>query len=183
VRWPKEATEAYVYVEGTRGPSGRGKTLEIKQRDKQFSPQVAVVAVGTRLSFPNFDAVFHNVFSRSPGNAFDLGGIKAGEKPGSVVVSQPGHLEIFCNIHSKMRADVLVVPSGYYAKVRADGSFEIPSVPIGARKLVLWGPSLKAASQRVEVAPGGTTVSFTPEAEPTKPHTNKYGQPYGSYDE
>jgi plastocyanin len=183
VRLPKDAGEAYVYLEGTRGPSAHGKVFEIKQKEKQFLPRVAVVPVGTRLSFPNMDAVFHNVFSKSPGNAFDLGGIKAGEKPGSVVVSQPGHVEIFCNIHSKMRADVLVVPSGYYAKVRPDGSFELPSVPIGSRKLVLWGPALKPASQRVDVTPGGASVSFAAELEPTRPHTNKLGQPYGSYDE
>jgi plastocyanin len=183
VRLPKDAGEVYVYVEGTRGPSARGKVFEIRQKEKQFTPRVAVVPVGTRLSFPNMDAVFHNVFSKSPGNAFDLGGIKAGEKPGSVVVSQPGHVEIFCNIHSKMRADVLVVPSGYYAKVRPDGSFELPSVPIGSRKLVLWGPGLKPASQRVDVTPGGASVNFAAELDPLRPHTKKDGQPYGSYDE
>jgi plastocyanin len=183
VRLPPDTGDAYVYVDGTRGPSGRGRVLEIKQKDKQFLPRVAVVAVGTRLSFPNMDAVFHNVFSRSPGNAFDLGGIKAGEKPGSVVVSQPGHVEIFCNIHSKMRADVLVVPSGHYTKVRPDGSFELTGVPIGSRKLVLWSPSLKPASQRVDVTPDGATATFAAELEPSRPHTNKFGQPYGSYDE
>jgi len=183
VRLPRDAGDAYVYVEGGRGAPTRGKVLEVKQKDKQFLPRVAVVPVGTRLSFPNLDAVFHNVFSRSPGNAFDLGGIKAGEKPGSVVVSQPGHVEIFCNIHSKMRADILVVPSGNYAKVKPDGSFELPSVPIGTRKVVLWGPSLKPASQRVDVTPGGANVSFAAELEPTRPHMRKDGQPYGSYDE
>jgi plastocyanin len=183
VHLPRDAGDAYVYVEGTRGPSGRGKVVEIKQKDKQFSPRVAVVAAGTKLSFPNYDAVYHNVFSRSTGNAFDLGGIKAGEKPGSVVLSQPGHVEIFCNIHSKMRADILVVPSGHYAKVRPDGSFELPAVPIGTRKLVLWGPSLKPASQRVDVTPAGTSVSFSAEPETVRPHTNKNGQPYGSYDD
>jgi plastocyanin len=183
LRVPHEIADAYVYVDGTRGASGRGKVLQIQQKGKQFSPQVAVVAVGTRLAFPNLDAVYHNVFSRSPGNAFDLGGIKAGEKPGSVVVTQPGHVEIFCNIHSKMRADVLVVPSGHYTKVRPDGSFELTGVPIGSRKVVLWSPSLKPASQRVEVTPEGASVTFAPELEPVRPHTNKAGQPYGSYDE
>jgi plastocyanin len=183
VHLPRDGADAYVYVDGTRGPSGRGKVIEIKQKDKQFSPRVAVVAVGTKLSFPNYDPVYHNVFSRSTGNAFDLGGIKAGEKPGTVVLSQAGHVEIFCNIHSKMRADVLVVPSGHYAKVRPDGSFELTGVPIGSRKLVLWGPSLKSASQRVDVTPAGTSVTFSAEPEAVRPHVNKNGQPYGSYDE
>ena len=51
--------------------------VEIKQQDKQFSPAVAVVPVGTRLSFPNLDTVFHNVFSKTPNDAFDLGVVKA----------------------------------------------------------------------------------------------------------
>jgi len=174
--------EAYVYVDGMRS-SARGHTVEIKQRDKQFSPRVVVVPLGTKLLFPNQDTVIHNVFSTAPGNSFDIGSVKGGETSPPVVLLKPGPVEIFCNIHSKMRADVLVVPSGHYAKVRSDGSFELPGVPIGSRKVVLWSPALKPVSQRVEVTAEGATVSFGAELEATKPHTNKFGQPYGSYDE
>src|SRR6187399_2748945 len=48
--------DAYVYVDMAKGSGGRGHTLEIKQKDKQFSPQVAVVQKGTTVSFPNLDA-------------------------------------------------------------------------------------------------------------------------------
>ena len=35
----------------------------IEQRERQFAPRVMVVPVGSTVTFPNFDPVFHNVFS------------------------------------------------------------------------------------------------------------------------
>jgi plastocyanin len=133
--------EAYVYVDGLRA-SARGHTVEIKQRDKQFAPRVTVVPLGTKVVFPNQDTVIHNVFSTAPGNSFDLGSVKGGETSPPVVLLKPGPVEIFCNIHSKMRADVLVVPNNHWTRVAADGSFSLSGVPIGVRKIVLWSPTL-----------------------------------------
>jgi plastocyanin len=178
------AGEAYVYVDGLRMKGGaRPQTVEIKQKDKQFSPRSAVVPVGTRLIFPNADAIVHNVFSTTRGNMFDLGSVKAGETSPPVVLTKPGQVEIFCNIHSKMRADVLVVPNGYWTRVAADGSFQIPGVPAGARKAVLWGPGIKPVTQQVEVTAKGGTVTFNAETSAARPHFNKRGQAYGSYDD
>jgi len=174
--------EAYVYVDGLRS-SARGHTVEIKQRDKQFAPRVVVVPLGTKLVFPNNDTVIHNVFSTAPGNAFDLGSVKGGETSPPVVLLKPGPVEIFCNIHSRMRADVLVVPNNHWTRVAADGSFSLSGVPVGSRKVVLWSPTLKPVSQQVDVTPKGGTVTFSSEAMTVRPHLNKRGQAYGSYDE
>jgi plastocyanin len=175
--------EAYVFVDGPRSSPTRGHTVEIKQKDKQFAPRVAVVPLGTRLIFPNQDTVIHNVFSTAPGNSFDLGSVKGGETSTPVTLLKPGTVEIFCNIHSKMRADVLVVPNTHWTRVSADGSFSISGVPVGTRKVVLWSPSLKPVSQQVEVGAKGGTVTFASEAIAVRPHMNKRGQAYGSYDE
>lgn len=183
VALPPGVSEAYVYVDGLRAPRGAGKTVEILQKDKQFAPTVTVVPVGTKLVFPNQDAIFHNVFSNSPGNAFDLGSVKGGERSRPVVMSKPGHIEVFCNIHSKMRADVLVVPSQHFARVSSDGTFSVPGVPAGTRKLVLWAPGAKTVAQTVDVTPSGAHVSLSTTKEPPRPHLNKTGQAYGSYDE
>jgi plastocyanin len=174
--------EAYVYVDGLRS-SARGHTIEIKQRDKQFAPRVVVVPLGTKLVFPNQDTVIHNVFSTAPGNSFDLGSVKGGETSSPIVLLKPGPVEIFCNIHSKMRADVLVVPNNHWTRVAADGSFSLSGVPVGSRKIVLWSPTLKPVSQQVDVTPRGGTVTFASEAMSVRPHLNKRGQAYGSYDE
>jgi plastocyanin len=175
--------ELYVYLDGPRAAPVRNRTVEIKQKDKQFTPRVAVVALGTRMIFPNVDTVIHNVFSTSPGNAFDLGSVKSGDRTAPVALLRPGHVEIFCNIHSKMRADVLVVPNAHWARVNADGSFQVSNVPTGMRRVVVWGPNIKPASQDVEVTGKGASVTFAAEPAGGRPHMNKRGQAYGSYDE
>jgi plastocyanin len=175
--------EVYVYVDGIHAAPVRGHTLEIKQRDKQFAPRVAVVPVGTRLIFPNQDTVIHNVFSQSAGNSFDLGSVKGGETSAPVVLLKSGPVEIFCNIHSKMRSDLLVVPNGHWTRVAADGSFQLSGVPAGTRKIVLWSPTLKPVSEQVDVTAKGGTAIFSAEASGFRPHMNKRGQAYGSYDE
>ena len=175
--------ETYVYLDQIRGGPAHGKTIEIKQKDKQFLPRVAVVQRGTNVVFPNFDSIFHNVFSTSERNSFDLGATRGGDTPRSVVLSNPGVVEVFCNIHSRMSASILVVPSPIYAKVGADGSFRLENVPVGARRIVAWSPGMKPASQKIEVTPSGAQASFTLDDLPVAAHLNKLGQPYGSYKE
>ena len=173
--------DVYVYVENVKMPLTHHKVMEIKQEGRQFNPRVAVVQTGTNLMFPNMDAVYHNVFSNSPRNSFDLGTYQAGDKARSVTVTGPGVVDIFCNIHQKMSAKVLVVPSVLYAKVRPDGTFRIENVPPGVRRLVAWSPDTKVESQRVAVNGPTTEVSFTLAHEDPSAHSNKFGQAYGSY--
>jgi plastocyanin len=171
----------YVYVDGLRGPPARGKSIEIRQEGRQFSPRLAVVQAGTTAVFPNFDSVFHNVFSTSPRNTFDLGAYRAGDKPRSVTLTSPGVVDVFCNMHQKMSASILVLPNAMYTKVRPDGTFRLENVPVGTRKLVAWSPETKASQQRVEVTVGGTQASFVLEHAEARAHVNKMGQAYGSY--
>jgi plastocyanin len=119
----------YVYVRNVSGSPVKNHTLEIKQEGKQFIPGHAVVQTGTTLSFPNLDGIFHNVFSNSTGNAFDLGTYRSGDAPRTVTMTHPGVVDVQCNIHEQMRARVLVVPSGHFTKVRPDGSFRLDGVP------------------------------------------------------
>ncbi len=179
-----DTSELYVYVENYRGPMVRGKAVEIKQENKQFIPRVQVVPVGTSVTFPNLDPIFHNVFSNSPRNSFDLGSYRAGDQTRAAVFNSPGVVDIFCNIHQRMSAHVLVVPSKLYVRVRPDGGFRIEGVPTGLRTVVAWSPSLKPSQQKVEVTTGiASRVSFEMEYTDQKTHVNKLGQPYGSYKE
>ena len=85
-----DLSDIYIFVENVRGAPVRGRTIEIKQENKQFSPRLAVVQTGTQVVFPNLDTVFHNVFSNSAKNSFDLGSYRAGDKPRSVILTAPG---------------------------------------------------------------------------------------------
>jgi plastocyanin len=173
--------DTYVYLDQVRGGSAHGRTLEIKQKDKQFSPQVAVVLRGTNVVFPNFDSIYHSVFSTSGRNSFDLGAYRAGETPRAVVLNTPGVVDVYCNIHARMSAAILVVPSPVYTKVSSDGSFRLENVPVGSRKIVAWSPNAKPGQQRIDVTAEGAQASFTLETLPSTNHANKLGQPYGSY--
>ncbi len=176
-----DTSDVYVFIENVKGAPARGKTVEIKQEGKQFSPRLAVVQIGTNVVFPNFDSVYHNVFSNSPRNSFDLGSSRAGDKPRSVTLSKPGVVEIFCNMHQKMTANVLVVPSPLYAKVRSDGTFRIDHVPLGSRKVVAWSPRAQATEQRIDLTTAGAQLTFALKGDERKAHLNKLGQAYGSY--
>jgi plastocyanin len=171
----------YVYVENVRSPLAHHKSIEIRQEGRQFSPRVAVVQAGTSVVFPNFDAIYHNVFSNSPRNSFDLGSYQSGDKPRSVTLTGAGVVDVFCNIHQKMSAKILVVPSVLYTKVHADGTFRLENVPAGPRRVVAWSPQTKPQQQRVDVSGGKSEVSFALQHEDPTAHPNKLGQAYGSY--
>ena len=177
-----EGGPVYVYVRNVSGAPAKGHTLEIKQEGKQFIPGHAVVQTGTTITFPNLDGIFHNVFSNSSGNAFDLGTYRSGDTPRTVTMTRPGVVDVQCNIHEQMRARVLVVPSGHFTRVRPDGSFRLDGVPAGRRKLVAWGPNLKPAQHTVDVVTGGVHANFALQVSEAKVLPNKIGQAFGSYE-
>ena len=183
VRTPKRDSVAYVYVENVKGRMVRGKTVQVSQRNKQFSPRFIVIQKGTTIEFPNEDTSYHNVFAKDPAASFDLGIYRAGDQAKSYRFTAPGDVDVYCNMHSGMRSRVLVVPNHLYTKVGSDGAFRLQGVPAGKRKLVAWSPSGEITSTWVEVRGDDTTqASLTVKPRSGKRHTNKHGQPYGSYE-
>jgi hypothetical protein len=142
---------------------------------------VAVVPWGTKVAFPNLDSIFHNVFSVSVGNEFDLGTARKGDPVKNHVMSKPGVVEIFCNMHSRMSATVLVTPNNLFTRVGADGSFRLDNVPTGSHKISAWAGGANVASQTVDVGAGGAQVELQLDVTEAAAHKNKLGQPYGSY--
>jgi plastocyanin len=65
----------------------------ISQKDRHFFPKVLPVVRGTTVDFPNDDAIFHNIFSLSKTNTFDLGIYPAGESK-SVKFTQSGWVKV-----------------------------------------------------------------------------------------
>lgn len=182
VDMPAGEPVAYVYVENILAPPVKGEHKVIQQSGKKFIPGWAVIQRGTTITFPNNDNIYHNVFSMSPGNSFDLGLYNSGGDPKSHTFTEAGPVDVYCNIHPQMAARVLVVPNRYFAKVKADGTFEIPGVPSGRRKVVAWAPGTNPSSDWVEVG-GGHASEMHFKLEPkSSAHKNKAGQSYGSYE-
>jgi len=168
-------------VENVKAPPTHGRAVEIRQENKAFVPASLVVQKGTRVTFPNMDPVYHNVFSSSPAQPFDLGSYRQGDKAGAVTLNKPGVVEVFCNMHSQMRAAVLVVPNGYYAKAAPDGSFRLENVPLGSRRVVAWTPDANPVVNSVELTAHGAEATFTLQVEPRGPHKKKDRTNYDSY--
>jgi plastocyanin len=130
-----------------------GRRPRIRQRDATFSPPFLVVVAGDTVDMPNDDLIFHNVFSLSKPNDFDLGIYPRGESR-SVKFPHAGLVRIYCSIHESMSASIFVVPSPHWALARPDGSFSIAGVPPGRWQVRAWSWRLPSASTRVSVVSG-----------------------------
>jgi plastocyanin len=182
VEVPAGEPVAYVYVENIIAPPVKGEHKVIQQSGKKFMPGWAVIQRGTAIEFPNRDNIYHNVFSLSAGNSFDLGLYNSSGEAKSHTFTEAGPVDVYCNIHPQMAASVLVVPNRYFAKVKGDGTFEIPGVPVGRRKIVAWAPGSRPTADWIEVDGGRTAdLSLKLEAKGAA-HKNKSGQSYGSYE-
>ncbi|MEJ7602694.1 MAG: hypothetical protein WKG01_32695 [Kofleriaceae bacterium] len=113
------------------------KQRVIEQRDKVFAPRLMAVPVGSTIAFPNFDRVYHNVFSLSKSRAFDLGLYKDREQR-EVTFDKPGIVRLGCNIHANMSAYVVVVDAPHYVVVDADGTFAFKSLAPGRYTVRAW---------------------------------------------
>jgi hypothetical protein len=60
-----EFDKTIVMLEGGKTPPIAPQPVTIEQRGGRFESGLAVVPVGSTVTFPNFDPIFHNVFSLS----------------------------------------------------------------------------------------------------------------------
>jgi plastocyanin len=159
---PREAERSalhgvVVYLEGVPRAAGTPPAARMEQKGERFVPRVLPVAVGTTVVFPNTDPIFHNVFSLSGAKAFDLGRYPRGESK-SVRFDKPGIVQVFCHIHSDMRAVVLVLDTSAWAVPDDDGHYALGSVPPGEYTLVTWHERAQPIRRKVHVIAGGTVV-------------------------
>src|SRR5262245_11001767 len=127
---PGKVRALVVYIEKIAGkrPKAPGKKAVVTQRDARFDPDVLVVREGTAVDFPNEDKVFHNAFSLTPGNDFDLGLYRGGVTK-QAVLGQAGEVDVFCNIHPDMAAKVLVLQNDLYVQLEASGAYRLTGIP------------------------------------------------------
>ena len=81
--------------------------IEVGQTNKAFTQKVVNLKVGDKIKFTNNDPFFHNVFSLSDAQTFDLGSYPQGQSK-SVIFDKPGRVDVECAIHPKMRLTVEV---------------------------------------------------------------------------
>jgi plastocyanin len=133
-----ERSRVVIYLEGpVLADPGTTGTQQIKQIDRRFVPDMVVVPVGSSVSFPNMDPIFHNIYSLSKPKSFDLGSYDKGDTR-KVTFPKPGIVEIYCHLHPNMAATVVVTPNRWYARPDSNGQYRIPNVPPGQYTIVAW---------------------------------------------
>ncbi len=131
----------------TRVSPGRFK---MAQRDKTFVPHILAIPVGSTVDFPNEDPIFHNVFSPSWPDRFDLGIYRAGASK-SHVFPKPAIYRVFCMIHPEMTAVILVLPTSFITELDASGNYRL-SLPPGRFRLTAWSERTEPVTTEVRVS-------------------------------
>jgi hypothetical protein len=176
------AGQAVVWIPGLGSKSGLrpASSPSMSSREKRFDPRILAVPVGTPVAFPNFDKVFHNVFSLSEKNRFDLGLYRHGASK-STTFENSGLVRVYCNIHPQMAAFIVVVDGAFYSTTGPDGAVLLRGVPAGKHALRAWDEKGGDWDGAVEVFPGRTaeaTIVLDIRSWRDAPHKNKYGKSY-----
>jgi plastocyanin len=153
---------------------------QIAMEDRQFTPGIRVVAVGSTINFPNHDPFRHNVFSKAGPGEFDLGLYGRGESKGAHF-DRPGIYPVFCNIHARMVAFVVAVPTPWVTQAGADGHYSLAGIPTGKYSLHAWhdrGGELQRELTVSTDSPLDANLALDARQYRVVPHKNKFGQEY-----
>ena len=161
-------------------PARTPKHRVIEQRNREFLPHITAVPVGSTITFPNFDTVFHNVFSTSPIGAFDLGIYKMGEAR-EFTFGKEGIIRLGCNLHANMNAYIAVVSAPAYVVTDDKGAFAFRHLAPGKYKLKAWSErSTTPIEQNITIKQGANEVKVGVAADaPTGPLPDKFGKKRG----
>ena len=154
------------------------KPYSIITKNKQFTPQAIGIPVGATVDFPNQDPIFHNIFSVSTPNQFDLGLYKGGDSRKHAFDS-PGVVKVFCNVHPQMTATIVVVPTSFMVLTDKSGNFSFSDVPPGIYEIKAYADEGQAV-QKIDIRQNSIQVLLTVDGKNFKKiaHKNKFGKDY-----
>lgn len=89
-------------------PPAHAQEHVVGQKNKAFSVETLKIRVGDSVSFRNDDPFFHNIFSLSDVQTFDLGSYPQGQAR-KATFSKPGKVKVECAIHPTMKMVIEVV--------------------------------------------------------------------------
>ena len=153
--------DVVVSIEGVAAESAkarlalmRSKGAVMDQRDNKFLPPVLAVVVGTKVTFPNNDKSWHNVYSKGGAKDFDLGLYQPG-KSRNVTFDKAGVFRILCNVHPNMEAYIVVKEQPFFSMADKGGNYRIDAVPLGSYRVTVWHPELGTAEAGVHLVRDG----------------------------
>lgn len=147
--------QAVIYLEANGPVSDRhfpardDRVLLTFARDS-LDPVATVAKVGAWLEIWNADSVFHQPFSRSPAAPFE--GRSVRPNTGTALrLNERGLIQIFCQLHDRESAEVLVLESGAWTRPDSTGAFTFPRLKPGHYVIRSWHPRLGEQKVPLEV--------------------------------
>ncbi len=134
-------------------------TAQMDQKGCVFTPHVVVVRAGGTVEFLNSDRLLHNLHSTPRDNpAFNRTQPKGRTIP--IPFVQPEIVPVTCDLHSWMRAWVVVAAHPFYAVTDGQGRFRLDNLPPGEYTLHYWHERLGTGSRPVTVGEAPATVTI-----------------------
>jgi hemoglobin len=165
-----------LYPAGGKYAKRTPKKRIMEQRRKTFLPHLLAVPPGSTVAFPNFDQVYHNVFSLSPTSPFDIGLYKDGQSR-DMTFDKPGMVRLGCNVHAKMAAFIFVIDAPNYVPVDGATEFNFRRLMPGKYKARVWSERTKEPTdQDILIHDGVNTINFDVKGDAeTGPSRDKFG--------
>jgi plastocyanin len=150
--------EVVIYLKKVPGKfKAPAKHALLDQKYLQFTTRALPVLKGTTVDFTNHDPVYHNVFTNSQLNKFDLGRKHNGETVSVKMKNDEVPVKVYCEMHSSMKAYILVLDNPFFTKVEPGQDFTLKGIPPGTYTMVAWHDYWLPVEQIVTIKKGKTT--------------------------
>jgi len=132
------------------------KPVQMDQQGCVYAPRVVIVPVGGTVEFLNSDPLLHNLHSASTENpTFNRTQPKGRTIP--VLFKKAETVRVDCDLHTWMRAWVVVAEHPFYAVTGPNGDFTLDNIPPGKYTLKIWQEVLGTVTRDVTVGDKDTT--------------------------
>jgi len=115
--------------------------IDIRQKDKGFSPYINVIQSNSKVTFSNLDDITHHIYSVTGNEKFSYT-IKSGDISLPLKIKHSGLIAMGCNIHDWMSGYILVVDTPYYGITNKDGNIYFNLENPGIYQIVVWHPQM-----------------------------------------
>ncbi len=126
--------------------------VKMDQQRCVFIPHVLIVRAGTEFEALSSDPVLHNFHAIGNHNKeINVTQTKTKRRRLPVMFPEPDTVMVICDVHSWMKAWIIVAEHPYYTLTNAEGQFRLENVPEGSYQIKAWHEELGEQIQKVTV--------------------------------
>jgi len=153
IRWAVVSLQSAPAGARSEPPS---KAVQMDQQGCVYAPRVVIVQVNGTVDFLNGDPLLHNLHSVSTENpTFNRTQPKGRTIP--IVFKKAETIRVDCDLHTWMRAWVVVTEHPFYVVTGPNGDFALDNIPPGKYTLRIWQEVLGTVTHDVTVGDKDTT--------------------------